>query len=576
LGHSSNLHRLLAGAERPKGLPYDGRQMSGSARRRSGNLAEVVADALVHPPMRRLQVASAAWSAGEAAYLVGLFVYAYSIGGPASVAAIAVLRTLPSVVLAPVLTLVTRARSAESLLRAILVLRVGCVAVTAVGLAMNAPIFLGYALVAVDAVAATLLRPIRGSLLPAIARSPEELVAGNVALTTGDSLANLVGPGLAAAMLVSGDAVATFIPGITLLLLALFAGLGVRGADASVVRSRSGGSSAERPPESGPSAAWRSAGPALPVIAAFTAQRFVRGALTVLLVAAALDLLGMGDAGVGLLTAALGLGGIVGGIVAVGLIGRRHLAPWFALGIGVWSIPFIVINAIPVPAVALVLLGLGGIGKVMIDVAGSTLLQRAVPHEARVRVLGLQEGLVTGALAAGALVAALVIENAGIQAALLGAGIVPLVAIAGLWALLRGVDARARGHDAELDLLELVPLFRPLQLAVKEELAAELDRVTVPGGVVIVRQGDLGDRFFIIDSGTVEVEIAGERSRQLTRGDAFGEIALLRDVPRTATVRSVTEARLATLDRNPFLAAVTGHRESAVLADELIEERLGG
>jgi hypothetical protein len=548
--------------------------MSVSARRRPGNLVAVAAAALVNPPMRRLQVASVAWSAGEAAYLVGLFVHAYSIGGPASVATIAVLRTVPSVGLAPVLTVLTRARSAESLLRATLVFRVACVAATAALLAADAPTLVIYGLVAADAIGATLLRPIRGSLLPAIARSPEELVAGNVALTTGDSLANLVGPGLAAAMLVNGDALSTFFLGIALLVLSLIAALGVHGAEASGLRAAS--RSGERSSQKAPLSSWRSSWPALPVIAAFTVQRFVRGALTVLLVAAALDLLAMGNAGVGLLTAALGLGGLVGGIVAVGLIGRRHLAPWFVLGIAVWSTPFVLIDAIPLPLVALVVLGFGGIGKIMIDVAGSTLLQRAVPHEARVQVLGLQEGLVTGALAAGAVVAALVTENAGIEVALLGAGVVPLVATAGLWPLLQRVDARAHERDAELDLLERIPLFRPLQLAVKEELAAELDRVTVQRGAVIVRQGDAGDRFFIIDDGIVEVEIDGKPSSDMTGGQAFGEIALLRDVPRTATVRAVTEARLFTLDRSPFLAAITGHRESALLADELIEERLGG
>jgi CRP-like cAMP-binding protein len=172
--------------------------------------------------------------------------------------------------------------------------------------------------------------------------------------------------------------------------------------------------------------------------------------------------------------------------------------------------------------------------------------------------------------------ASVVIDAFGIRAAMILAGCVPLALVAVAGPLLLRVDDDAMGHDPELRLLEAVPLFRPLQLAVKEELAAELGHVLAAPGETIVRQGEPGDRFFIIERGEVAVEIDGKRTGEMSVGHAFGEIALLRDVPRTATVRALVETRLAVLDRAHFLAAVTGHRESALAAERLVEERLGG
>ena len=555
----------------------------------------VVARAFAHPPMRRLQLASASWSAGEAAYLVAVFVYAYGIDGPAAVATVAVLRTVPSVALAPLLTTAAGGLAADTLLRLALVVRVVAVGLTAVLLLAQAPSIAIYLPVAVDAVAATLLRPIRGSLLPAIARSPDELVAGNVALTTGDSLANLVGPSLAtAALVLTGMPSAPVVPGVVLVAASLVAAWGSRAPSRCALagsgrlpnplpmattgpgtRARSGVRPARR---DGPRCATRgrpfvrrcrSSGRSPP-------SGSSEGALTVLLVAASIDLLGMGDAGVGLLTAAIGLGGLVGGGVALGLIGGRRLAPWFGTGIAIWCAAITLVGVVPLPAVALAVLAFGGIGKVLIDVAGYSLLQRSVANESRTQVLGFQEGLVTAALALGAVVASAAIDALGIRLTLVAAGLLPPLLVAAAWPRLRSLDAAARGHDPELRLLDRVPLFAPLQLAVKEELAAGLQHQTAVPGEAIVRQGEPGHRFFIVEVGEVAVEIDGRATGRLGTGEAFGEIALLRDVPRTATVRAVTAVSLAALDREPFIAAVTGHADSAIAAEQLIVDRLGG
>jgi hypothetical protein len=307
----------------------------------------------------------------------------------------------------------------------------------------------------------------------------------------------------------------------------------------------------------------------------FVIQRFVRGAMTVLVVAAAIDLLGMGDAGVGVLTAAMGLGGLIGGLVAVALIGRERLAPGFVAGLVVWGVGIAVVGAVPIEVVAISALAVGGIGKVLIDVAGYTLLQRTVPNAMRTRVLGLQEGLVTAALAAGSIAASLLIDAVGVATALIVAGSLPALAALGAWPLLRRADAAAVVPGREVALLRGVPMFEPLPLATIEDLASGLGWQSVEPGTRIIVTGEQGDRFYIVEEGAVDVVADGRPPSRLERGGSFGEIALLRDVPRTATVTAVGQVRLAFLERDRFLAAVTGHRGSAAAADSVVRGHLG-
>jgi hypothetical protein len=539
------------------------------------------------PGMRRLQFASAGWAAGEAAYLVGLFVLAYEAGGAGLIAAIAVIRTLPSVLLAPTMSALVSDRAVDASLRATLLVRVVCVAALAATLVAVAPFVVVGILVAIDSIAATLLRPLRGAALPAVARSPGELVAGNVALTTGDSLANLVGPALAAVALVIGGPLATFVPGLGLLVASLASALGLhagRPAEArptSTARQRStDGTAAEGdapdPPRErlvGPR--WLARSPARWIVGMFVVQRFVRGAMTVLVVAAAIDLLGMGDAGVGVLTAAMGLGGVIGGLVAVALVGRERLAPGFVAGLVVWGVGIAVVGAAPLEVVAIAALAIGGIGKVLIDVAGYTLLQRTVPNAMRTRVLGLQEGLVTAALAAGSILASVLIDALGVAGALIVAGSLPALAAVGAWPLLRRAEAAAVVPSREIDLLRGVPMFEPLPLATIEDLASSLGWLSVEPGSRIIVAGEPGDRFYIVDDGAVDIAADDRAPSRLERGGSFGEIALLRDVPRTATVTAVGPVRLAFLERERFIAAVTGHRASAAAADDVVRGHLG-
>jgi MFS family permease len=300
----------------------------------------------------------------------------------------------------------------------------------------------------------------------------------------------------------------------------------------------------------------------------YTAQTLVAGALNVLVVVAALELLDVGDSGVGYLNGALGVGGLVGGFVALVLASRGRLAADFGLGVALFGLPLVLIGIASSVPVALLALALIGLGNSLVDVSALTIMQRTVPDEVLGRVLGVLEGVLLGSIGLGALLAPLLIETAGIRWALVATGLLlPALALLGS-AQLRSIDRRSAA-PAELQLLQGVPILAPLPLATLELLAGSLREVRHPAGAVVIREGEAGDRFYVIGEG--EVEVAG---RRFGRGEGFGEIALLRDVPRTATVTATSDVTLYALERDEFIAAVTGHEPARAAADAVIAARL--
>jgi MFS family permease len=311
------------------------------------------------------------------------------------------------------------------------------------------------------------------------------------------------------------------------------------------------------------------------LVALFGAQTFIRGALNVLVVVCALSLLKMGDAGVGFLNSAFGVGGLVGSFAALALVGRRRLALPFGIGLLLWGIPIALVAAVPTATAALILLALPGVGNAVLDVSGLTLLQRITPNMVLGRVFGVLEGLVMTSIGLGSIVAPAVIGLLGIRGALVavGAFLPALAAIS--WGRLKGIDAEAEVPERQLSLIRTIPLFAPLPVVTLEHLASSLIPMSVPAGSIVVREGETGDRFYAIDRGEAEVSIEGVVGRVLGPEDYFGEIALLRDVPRTASVTARTDLSLYALERDEFISAVTGHPQSASAADAVIGTRLG-
>jgi MFS family permease len=520
--------------------------------------------------LRRLELAWGAAITAEWAHFVALGVFAYDAGGTVAVGIAGLVRMLPAALVAPFAASFGDRFRRERFLVAIALVGAAALAASAVVFFVsgNAPAI--FALAAVVGLAATLVRPAQQALLPSLARTPEELIGSNGASSTVESLGTLVGPLLAGVLVSVADAGVVFAVGAGAMLVSalFFAGVRVEGRlqAAAVPRER-----ARRLLLAGVAFVARAPTPRM-VVGLVGAQAFVRGCLNVLIVVTAFEVLDANAAAVGYMTAALGVGGLLGALGAFALEGRR-LAVTLGVALVFWGVPIALIAPASFLATALLLLAVVGAANSIEDVAAFTLLQRIVPDDVLTRVLGLLWGLAMGGVALGSIVAPAVVRLAGPRAALVAVGAILPVLTLLAWRRLVEVDKTTPGPTAELAVIDSVEMLTPLSLAAKEHLATALVPVSVPAGEIVISAGERGDRFYIVADG--ELEIVGDGlHRTAEPGDHFGEIALLRDMPRTATVRAVTDSQLYALERGDFLAAVSGHSDVRAAGEAVAAERL--
>src|SRR5262245_43346340 len=336
--------------------------------------------------LRRLELASLLWNTGEQVYLVGFLVFAFSVAGTGGVALAGLIQALPSVFLLPVALRLTSRVHLDRLLRSLVAIRLLAIATAARAAGNPATSWLVFVLAAVDAVAASVVRPTRAALVPQIARSPQELVAANVSITAGRSLASLVGPAIAAILLASHDQGWTLAVGALLFAVSLAVTLGVRLAHVSTVGAALRG--AER--GSVLTALRRLRHPPA-IIAVIVAQQLVRGMLPVLLVTLVVGVLQAGDQVVGVLTSVIGLGGLIGGAVSFAVLRRVRLAAALAIALTLWGVGVMAPGLWPTFFVAAAFLTIAGVGKAILEVTSVTLLQRTVPNADRSAVFVVLE-----------------------------------------------------------------------------------------------------------------------------------------------------------------------------------------
>ncbi len=528
-----------------------------------------------NPDLRRLQLAWAWTIVGHWAYLVAVSVYAYGVGGEAAVGLIFALRMLPAALIAPFAGLLADRFPREGVLVVSALVRMALVAAAAACVFLDAPPAVVYALAVGAAIGQTPVRSAQAALTPSLARTPAELTSANAVTSTIESLAIFVGPALAGVLLAVASTSLVFAVNAGMLAVALLFLLRVHAPTATRKPELEAGTIVSEL-----FAGFKVVGgnpPLRVLLGLLTAQTLVAGALQVYIVVVSFDLLDQGEAGVGYLNSAVGVGALVGGLVALSLAGARRLSPPFVVGMLGWSIPLMVLGVSPELAAALALLAIVGASNTVVDVTGFTLVQRAVPDDVLARVFGIVQMLWLLSLGLGALVAPSLIDVVGIEWALIASGAF-LTLLVGVFAVrLARIDAAATPPEAdELRVLTAVPIFAPLPGASLEHLAGRLVPLRLDAGSVVVREGDAGDRFYIVAEGEVEVTEGGVPISTLDAGGYFGEIALLRDVPRTATVVAKTPVVLYALDREDFLAAVTSHAPSEQAAEDVVSARLAG
>ncbi|MET4639531.1 MFS transporter [Mycetocola sp. 2940] len=540
---------------------------------RLGQAAAAFSSNARNPNLRRAQLSFlGAWTA-EWAFTVALGIVAYRDGGAAALGLVGLLRMVPSAILAPLLSPLADRGRRERVLILVSTARGLATAAAAVVAAVAGPPMVIYALAVLSTIAATLYRPAHSALLPSLCHTGYELASANVVRGLLDSAATLVGPLLAAVLLqfTGVDVVFAVAAASSFWAAGLLVRLRYDAPPRPPAPSRSNlfGEAAE-----GIRAVTQNRDLTL-ILGLAAAQALTRGALTVLSVVVAIELLGTGEPGVGALMAAVGVGAVLGSLAASLLVGTGRLGAWFAVGVGLWGLPIALVGLVPQESAALGLLAFVGVGNALIDVAGFTLIGRMAPDEVLARVFGVLESLVTVFIGLGAIVASVMVGWVGVQAALVWIGLVCPVLAAASWRRLRTLDRSVVTRDLGAVLLQRVAMFRALPLPAVEQLARGLNAITVAEGEVVFRQGDLGYRYYLIESGEADVLGDGRVIATLGPGEGFGEIALLRRTRRTATVVGRSELRLQALDSGRFLSVVLGYSLSAREAEAVVDDMLG-
>ena len=548
--------------------------MSGGISGAARAIAQVVRGAFGTPDLRRMQFAFTGVSLGQWSGLVALSVYAYNEGGIAAVGLVSLAKMLPAALLTPVTSMLADRYPRRDVLLASATLRavfgIGIAAAALAGLPLWAVVVFAIGKTTVG----TMYRPAQAALLPQLAQSPQQMAAANAVWNGIESGSFVVG-----AML-GGWAIGALDPGIAFAVIALpyaVSALLLAGIPRDPVpphRERIEGSRIRDEALAGYSTVARDAR-LRTLVVVLTSSKLVEGAVDTLIVVLALDQLGLAESSVGYLNALWGVGGVVGMVVSLGLLHRGRLALGLAVGCLMIGAPLMVMGGLPTVGAAAAGLLVLGVGYALVEIAGETLMQRLASDEVLARVFGVLEGTYMAATGIGAALAPVVVHLAGVEGALIAFGAaLPVLALA-RWRALARYESGAAIPERAFQLLRGVPLFAPLPVAAVENLTLRLDTVAASAGAEVIRQGEDGDRFFVIDEGHVEVLVDGRQVREEGPGEFFGEIALLHEVPRTATVRALDDVRLVALDRDEFVASVTGNPRSATAADTVIGERVG-
>ncbi len=514
--------------------------------------------------LRRVLIAFLLFNVVEWATWIAVLVWAYGYGGVRAASLVALVQLVPAAVLAPGLALLAerlaRGRALALGYAAQALAFIGCGAALAAG----AQFAVVAALAAVASVTVAMTRPVHNALLPELSETTAELTAGNAASGSVESAAILAGPLLSGLLIVplGAGGVLMTMGTLSCAAVALVAGLGVPHAPA-------------RQGTAAPAPRLREVvrDPVARLLSLLVGAEYVLiGMVDILLVLLALDLLAMGESGPGLLNAMLGVGGLVGAAVTLLLVGRQRLSPAIVVGGLLAGGAFAVAGLAETPLVAVALIAASGCGKVLFDVSARTLVQRLLPERLLTAVFGLQEAMLMGGLAVGSLLAPILVAVAGQRGAFIAAGAFLPLLVLGTLAQLRRIDRDAEVPAEVLALLRGVPLLAVLPPRVVDRLARDASVTPVVGGATIIRQGEPGERFYVIASGTVEILMDGLPVRRLGPGDWFGELALLRDTPRTATVVALDDVDLRSIEREHFLAVVAGVPRAVEAGEDYAQE----
>ncbi len=534
-----------------------------------GHRLQVFRSLAANRALLRVLQAYALFILTEYSVWIAMLVFAYDHGGAATAGLVAVAQLVPASVVAPLVASLADRRSPVVLLAGGYLVQAAAMAAVAAAVVARAPLA-AYAGAVVAATAVTTTRPAQSSLIPSVAATPDQLTAANV-LAGWLEAVGIAASGLLAGVLISLAGVGSVFAvcaclGIVAALLVAglkVAALGPAGQPelSALAGAGEGLRLAARQPR------------IRLMLALLTADAVVVGALELLVVILAISVLGRPQAWAGYLSFAFGAGAVLAATGSALLVGRRLGGPILAAALMFSGTLAALASGLGL-AGTVVLLVAAGASRLLLEVAVRILLQRSVPAQLVGRVFGVLEGFMMAGYAVGALLVPLLVHLGGSRLALLGvAAVLPLAAAVGGRAVFR-LDAETPVPVVETALLRSLPLFTELPAPAIEGLAAALEPVHLAAGAVLIRQGDPGDSYYVIAAGELDALQDGHFLRRCGRGDGVGEIALLRAIPRTATVIAHSAATVYELKRGLFLTAVLGHAPTRQQADRIADARL--
>lgn len=519
--------------------------------------------ALRNPELRRVLVAYFASCVSEWALWTGLLVYAYATSGTTAAGFVAIGLFLPGALTAPLAGAVADGPRPNRALTVVYAVQAVTLAGAATAAYLDGPLLAVILPAAVALTTCSFIRPCCSVVVPGLVTSASDLTAANLLSGYIDSSSVLIGP-LVASALIALDG-----PPFVLAACAALALLGVvvmvplirlDPGDAAVAPRDEHGSRIGALVD-GLRALGQRKG-ALQLLAVLGGQYVLVGALDLIFVVLATENFGLGSSGPGLLGAAFGAGALLGGAASTVLIGRQRLAPLLMFALMAICGSLSLLAGVTTLTVAFVVLPVVGLSRSVLDLTGRMLLQRAAPQDALASIFATMESMSLVACALGSILAQVVVATLGVRAALAAVAMVLAALLLLTSRRLMLVDASADAPVVAIRLLRRIPLFAPLPGPALEGVARAAHPLLVPAGAVIISEGEQGDSYYAIVTGEVEVTMQGRHIRTMNRGQGFGEIALLADLPRTATIAADTDVELLEIERPSFLTAVTGHDAS--------------
>lgn len=499
---------------------------------------------------------------------LAVIVYAYGRGGASAAGLVVILQLIPSMLLAPLISAHLVRIGVARLLAGAYTAATVSLACCGAAILAGAPVSVVYLAAVAFSLSLGVSRPLHHVLMPLVVSHPDELTSANIATSWSEGVGALVGPALAG-VLISADG-----PGLACAALAglcLFTPWLARVRALRAAAQEAGG---EGITDLLAAARVILSRPNTRALIAFPAgAAAIEGAIDLLVVVLAVQILAMGPGAAGYLSAAFGAGGLLGATVALLLAGRPLALP-LAIATLIGGLALGALALVSTVLVAVALLMLVGAARTVQSVAAQTLLQRSTPLDVIVCAFALIESMRDLGMAFSALTVPLLIALGGAKAAFVGMACFALIAVLAAARRIRRIDAGASIPVVEMGMLRNTRMLSALPAAPLETLAREAQYVSVHAGTAIITEGEQGDGYYAITHGSVRVTKGEREIGLLDSGDGFGEIALLHPVRRTATVTSMTETTLLSIGREAFLTAMRAHPATFAAAERRVSKLL--